>query len=90
MLYTTGAMLPGMDEALTTRFFEAAAVLKAASSLADLGSLKAFAASRLRGRRWSMGLVDGWSLLFAVDESPPPSIMIEELAPRRQAARRAR
>lgn len=83
-------MLPGMGEAVTARFFEAAAVLKAASALAGLGGLKAFATSPIRGRRWSMELVDGWSLVFTVDETPPPSVMIEELAPRLRVTRRAK
>jgi hypothetical protein len=83
-------MLPGMGEAVTAHFFEAAAVLSAAPNLVGLSTLKAFSASRLRGRRWSMALAEGWSLVFSVDDAPPPSVLLEELAPRPQAERRAR
>lgn len=83
-------MLPGMGEAVTAHFFEAAAVLNAAPNLIGLGSLKAFSTSRLRGRRWSMALVEGWNLIFSIDDTPPPSVLLEELVPRPQAVGRAR
>jgi hypothetical protein len=77
-LYETGAGIAGMDELAIGRFFEVAAVLKAARALKDVAALRAFVPSRVGGR-WSVAVPPGWCLLFSVEEASPVTACLEEL-----------